>query len=82
MLFPLHQLLSVVKSTSTMHKQHGRQYLMLWYYQRYYNECTLLRIPMGSIQRIGSLDRLFLCHVVYPPGKPEDFRSCVVKGLR
>jgi hypothetical protein len=20
------------------------------------------------------------CHVVYPTGKPEDFRSCVVKG--
>ena len=22
------------------------------------------------------------CHVVYPSGKPEDFRSCVVKDSR
>ena len=31
---------------------------------------------------VNSKDGVFFCHVVYPPGKPEDFRSCVVKDLR
>ena len=32
-----------------------------------------------SISEFEGLDRFF--YVVYPSGKPEDFRSCVVKGF-
>jgi hypothetical protein len=38
---------------------------------------NLLDIPNSEFKGWGRL-----CHVVYPTGKPEDFRSCVVKGSR
>jgi hypothetical protein len=31
---------------------------------------------------VDSKDGIYFAHVVYPSGKPEDFRFCVVKGSR
>jgi hypothetical protein len=31
---------------------------------------------------VNSKNRVDFCHVIYPAGKPENFRSCVVKGSR
>jgi hypothetical protein len=36
-----------------------------------------LNIPIGDFEGWGRY-----CHVVYPEGKPEDFRFCVAEGLK
>ena len=63
-----------------LHKQPGKEYLMVRYDTRYHSERIIFWISPFVNSRMGSI--LQFCNVVYPSGKPEDFRSCVVKGSR
>ena len=49
---------------------------MTRYYSEYHSDNTnILDIPNSEFKGWGRF-----CQVVYPAGKPEDFRSFVVKG--
>ena len=51
---------------------------MILNYNQYHSKTTNFRISL--IGEFEGWDRF--SHVIYPAGKPEDFRSFVVKGLR
>jgi hypothetical protein len=66
------------ESTPMLHKQHGKEKVMVLRYTQYHSESTIFWVaPL-----VDSKDGIYFAHVVYPSGKPEDFRFCVVKGSR
>jgi len=61
-----------------LHKQHGKDKLMVLYCIRCHSESTIFWISPF----VDSKDGVDIANVVYPSGKPEAFRSFVVKGSR
>ena len=78
-----------VNYTPMLHKQHGKKWLIVRYYTRYRDEHPIFWISLFVNSKDGvdfaMLFTLWASLFELRPnttGKPEDFRSCVVKGSR